>query len=422
MLLIGFSYAMDGADESEEQIIIPHRIPYQIPKDIVKSLPSEGRIEVLVILGFPRCVASTTNGNDELFCDELKKYEPALANPKDIGPTFAQKIARFKKWHVVREIFSAHELVLMTDKDYHEHVINVLECAYLIRYTPSYAWYSCGKAIKELSKNSIENYIPPTQGSGLQKAYKDPVFYVAGIFTAGVASIATKVIMGLSAQNKEKTKATEETTDALNGEFWTWLPWTQFMKQAGCGADYATKIPTNYTIFNNTVVNYPSTTESNSEFCSAMGVALKNFMNDKDHSFKPPYPVSNLDYLSFWFSCLRNLRGNITKYVSRGDNTTNLYPALDSEVPKLSHKGVFTSSCGLSIPDDFPQHPAQMEFEYTIVNTNCYVDHLMKTDNKSLFNYMYNYFEKYGLPWRVFGLVALDTALLISPILIACAM
>lgn len=417
-----FSYAMDDELSTEQKTLIDLKTPYQISKESILALPLDGRVKVLIILGWSQCTATGKSSCDDHFFKHVRAYQPSLIHPDEVGPMYAKAIERFKKWQAIREVFSEHNIELMNDDDYEEHLQNLLQCAFRIRNTLAFRWYSCPKTTKLLKDKSTRNYGDDATGYGLQKLHKDPLLYAGASFCAGACSLTTKLIRGLTAQKAEKTKEKHEIEDWLNGEHWTWVPEVYMMQKAQCGASYSTQIPTNYTIFNNTVVEYPHLDEAGGKFCSAMGDRIRDFVNNMTHAFKPSYPVSHTDLTSFWFDCLHNLRGNFSKLIGHGDNATKLYPVRFEEMPKMAHKGVFTTEAQLVIPEDFPKNSAHMEIAYDVVDTKCYVNYLMNKDGKSILTYMYDCLDRYSVPWKAMGLLTLDAALFMVPLFIVCGL
>lgn len=417
-----FAYAMDDDLSIEKDTLIDLKVPNQIAKESIVALPLDGRVKVLRILGWSQCTATGKSSCDDFFWKEVRACQPSLVNADEVGPMYAKAIERFKKWQAIRQVFSEHNIELMSDDDYERHLQNLLQCAIRVRNTLAYRWYSCKKTVKFLKKTATGNYDNEATGYGLQKLYKDPLLYAGALLFTGAGSLTIKFIRGLTQYQDAKTKEKQEMEDWLNGEFWTWGPEVLMMQKAQCGASYSTQIPTNYTIFNNTVVEYPNLDEAGGKFCSAMGDRIKDFVNNMTHTFKPSYPVSDTDLMSFWFECLHNLRGNFSKLIGHRDNATKLYPVRFEEMPKMAHKGVFTTEAQLVIPEDFPKNSAHMEIAYDVVDTKCYVNYLMNKDGKNILTYMYDCLDRYSVPWKAMGLLTLDTALFMVPLVIVCGL
>ena len=414
MCLTTMCHAMDGYDTVPINSDGTDVISYTVPRDEVKQLPAKERLRVLDIYGVG-CWLKDILVADDNFCDFCEEQKPGIWDAKKIGPSFVRVIRNLKKWRQLMDLFQENALTIMSQSLYEKALENCVACGHRIRRTPMFWLYGSRNDLLELMAGTEVTW-PKDESWGFQNLGCDPLPYMGPVFLLGVGSVVAKYFLTLPGRNNDRETFQQKNADSLNANYRMWMPETDFMQKAGCGAEYQMTKHANYTVGaanNGTLVNYPNSTDAVQEFCAEIGNDLRDFMNNNTHAFKPPYPVSDIDIYSVVAECNDQLSGKFNERVKHYFGDTQIYPIPYSDF-KLPQKNIFTTWIRLYIPKTFPNASSYFEYAYRIVDPACWVNKQLGTIPQASFTDMYT---KHGLLLGS-AMVALDGVLILLPIAI----
>jgi hypothetical protein len=366
-------------------------VAYVVPKDQTDKLSESARQQVLKIYSSkPLCCYRTCT--DEQLYEILQRHRPRHCSNKN-APTLTDMVRdlyRMEQWCKACTLFKNNKLELMSAEELEVHLKALVVQAYDSRNTPIFRYKNVKKRFLALLEGRGVSWPGSGNNWGLTGVFKDPVLWTGVIFIGSSACLLTSAVNVIQGFLVAREKKDRSVTDNLQSyPYYSSIVETRMLK-VGCAEEYYASQDTNFTVINNTLVEWPNTNEKRSAFCHAIEDLIIESMNNNNHTFKPLYPVHETEFMTPSILCYERLLDNASHYVDHSywGNFSVLSPIRYTENPHLPQKGMSVQSIWAKIPDSFPDEPSVIHVSFIGYDKNCYIAHSMAQDNNALNDFM----------------------------------